>query len=62
MIDRSFNFNELRLRGGNSGEVNFQFDWLRVATSAEEAVTGVPEPASFALLGLGCLAMLNRRK
>ncbi len=58
----SFGFDELRLRGGNGGETNFQFDWIRVATSAEEAVTGVPEPASLGLLCLGGLAILGRRK
>ena len=32
-IDRAFAFNEVRLRGGNNGETNFQFDWVRVGTS-----------------------------
>ncbi len=32
-IDKSIAFNEVRLRGGNGGELNFQFDWVRVGTS-----------------------------
>jgi hypothetical protein len=44
---------------GSSG--NTFFDEVRLATTFE-AVTGVPEPGSLALLGLGGLAMLRRRR
>ena len=37
------------------------YDELRYATTPEEAISIVPEPASLAMLGLGCLAMLKRR-
>ena len=37
-------------------------DNLTVATTFDEANTGVPEPGSLALLGLGGLALLRRRR
>lgn len=49
--------------GGIAGE-SFEVDELRVATRFSEAVpfTAIPEPASAALIGLGGVLMLTRRR
>ncbi len=46
-----------------SGQTN-EFDELRIGTSFADVtgVTGVPEPASTALLGIGAVALLRRRR
>jgi len=38
------------------------YDELRYGTTSQDVVAVVPEPASLAMLGLGCMAMLKRRQ
>ena len=45
----------------SSGQ-EFTFDNIRIASAWENAVVAVPEPGSLALIGLGGLAMLSRRR
>ncbi|MEM9345934.1 MAG: PEP-CTERM sorting domain-containing protein [Planctomycetota bacterium] len=40
----------------------YYVDEIRIATTFEDAVSGVPEPGSLALLGLGGLCVLRRRR
>ena len=54
----------LRLAGSNVlGQTN-EFDELRIGTSFADVtgVAGIPEPASAALLGIGTIALLRRRR
>lgn len=52
---------EVRVGSGGSGQT--RWDNLVVATTFNDAVTAIPEPASLALVGLsGLMLMRNRRK
>jgi len=53
-------FNRFRLEGGNF-PTDLTFDELRIATTFAEAVP-IPEPVSLALMGLGGLLILGRRR
>ncbi len=58
--DGNDDIDQIRLRGGNfnAGSAVWRFDNIEVSGSTPF----VPEPASLAMLGLGGLAMLRRRK
>jgi len=49
-----------RMNLNAEGDRFFDLDSLRVATTAQEALTGIPEPASVILMGLGGLLLLSR--
>lgn len=60
-IDPSSTWNRLGIRSHSS--VTITVDDLAVATTLSEAVSGVPEPSSFAFMGVvGLLAVFIRRK
>ena len=51
--------------GGDTGSItgdSFLFDEIRIASAWNNAVVGVPEPATMSVLGLGGLMMLSRRR
>jgi hypothetical protein len=54
----------LRFLTNGDGDGGIRIDELRVATDWDSAVAGiaVPEPSSAALIGLGGLAMILRRR
>jgi len=53
------------IRGSSWNDPDNQFfdlDNVRVGTTAEAALTGIPEPASLVLVGLGSLLVVTGRR
>ncbi len=48
--------------GGDGGQYDITIDEIRIGTTAAMVTPEIPEPASLALLGLGGLAILGRRR
>lgn len=61
LVTSSFDIGSLTGIGYNTDGVNPTIDELRIGTSFVD-VSGIPEPSSTALAGLGALALLRRRR
>jgi len=55
-------FDTIRLRNGNGAAETYTYDNILIGDTAADVGVVVPEPGSLALLGLGGLAMLRRRR
>lgn len=60
-----YSFDEFRFRSGHdSATANNRWEWSNVAfaTTQSEAIAAIPEPSSTALISLGGLALILRRR